>query len=324
MSEYGFPQFSTLKVAVLAGGVGGAKLVLGLDRVLSPGNLKVIVNTGDDFTHFGLKICPDIDSVCYSLAGLANKSYGWGLEGETWNVADALEALGAPTWFQLGDRDLATHLERTRLLGEGKKLSQVVAEFCTSWGIVSDILPMSDDDAPTLIETKAGTILPFQDYLVREKAQPEVSRILLHGGLEPTLSADALRAIQEADLVVIAPSNPWVSIDPILEFHDIKEALEAKFVVAVSPIIQGKAIKGPAAKMFAELGIQPSSLAVLSHYSDLLNLFVYDASEKPMALSDIPEGIGTIQLQTIMTDEADKIQLATAILQHCVAQIGLK
>ena len=324
MSEYGFPQFSTLKVAVLAGGVGGAKLVLGLDRVLSPGNLKVIVNTGDDFTHFGLKICPDIDSVCYSLAGLANKSYGWGLEGETWNVADALEALGAPTWFQLGDRDLATHLERTRLLGEGKKLSQVVAEFCTSWGIVSDILPMSDDDAPTLIETKAGTILPFQDYLVREKAQPEVSRILLHGGLEPTLSADALRAIQEADLVVIAPSNPWVSIDPILEFHDIKEILEAKFVSAVSPIIQGKAIKGPAAKMFAELGIQPSSLAVLSHYSDLLNLFVYDASEKPMPLSDIPEGIGTIQLQTIMTDEADKIQLATAILQHCVAQIGLK
>ena len=324
MSEYGFPQFSTLKVAVLAGGVGGAKLVLGLDRVLSPGNLKVIVNTGDDFTHFGLKICPDIDSVCYSLAGLANKSYGWGLEGETWNVADALEALGAPTWFQLGDRDIATHLERTRLLGEGKKLSQVVAEFCTSWGIVSDILPMSDDDAPTLIETKAGTILPFQDYLVREKAQPEVSRILLHGGLEPTLSADALRAIQEADLVVIAPSNPWVSIDPILEFHDIKEALEAKFVVAVSPIIQGKAIKGPVAKMFAELGIQPSSLAVLSHYSDLLNLFVYDASEKPMPLSDIPEGIGTIQLQTIMTDEADKIQLATAILQHCVAQIGLK
>lgn len=324
MSEYGFPQFSTLKVAVLAGGVGGAKLVLGLDRVLSPGNLKVIVNTGDDFTHFGLKICPDIDSVCYSLAGLANKSYGWGLEGETWNVADALEALGAPTWFQLGDRDIATHLERTRLLGEGKKLSQVVAEFCTSWGIVSDILPMSDDDAPTLIETKAGTILPFQDYLVREKAQPEVSRILLHGGLEPTLSADALRAIQEADLVVIAPSNPWVSIDPILEFHDIKEILEAKFVVAVSPIIQGKAIKGPAAKMFAELGIQPSSLAVLSHYSDLLNLFVYDASEKPMPLSDIPEGIGTIQLQTIMTDEADKIQLATAILQHCVAQIGLK
>jgi len=324
MSEYSFPQFSSLKVTVLAGGVGGAKLVLGLDRVLSPGNLSAIVNTGDDFTHFGLKICPDLDSVCYSLAGLANKSYGWGLEGETWNVADALEALGAPTWFQLGDRDLATHLERTRLLGQGKKLSQIVADFCANWGILSQILPMSDDDAPTLIETKSGMILPFQDYLVREKAQPKVSRILLHGGFEPTILPEALCAIQEADLVVIAPSNPWVSIDPILELQGMKEALEAKFVVAVSPIIQGKAIKGPAAKMFAELGIQPSSLAVLNHYSDLLNLFVYDASEKPMSFSDIPEGIQTIQLQTIMTDEADKIQLASAILEHCIAQTGAK
>lgn len=322
MSESDYSQFSTLKVAVLAGGVGGAKLVLGLDRVLSPGNLSAIVNTGDDFTHFGLKICPDIDSVCYSLAGLANKSYGWGLEGETWNVADALEVLGAPTWFQLGDRDLATHLERTRLLGQGKKLSQVVADFCANWGILSHVLPMSDEDAPTLIETKAGAILPFQDYLVREKAQPEVNRILLHGGFEPMLSQGALFAIQEADLVVIAPSNPWVSIDPILGLSGMRDALKTKFVVAVSPIIQGKAIKGPAAKMFAELGIEPSSLAVLKHYSDLLDLFVYDASEKPMNLAEIPEGIETIQLQTIMTDEADKVQLASAILGHCIAQNG--
>ncbi len=324
MSEYIFPQFSMLKVAVLAGGVGGAKLVFGLDRVLLPGNLNAIVNTGDDFTHFGLRICPDIDSVSYSLAGLANKSYGWGLDGETWNVADALEALGAPTWFQLGDRDLATHLERTRLLGQGKKLSQVVADFCANWGILSHILPMSNEDAPTLIETKSGAILPFQDYLVREKAQPEVNRILLHGGFEPTLNPEALLAIQEADLVVIAPSNPWVSIDPIIALTGMREVLEQKFVVAVSPIIQGKAIKGPAAKMFAELGIQPSSLAVLKHYSDLLDLFVYDASEKPMSTSDIPDGIETIQLQTIMTDEADKIQLAKAILEHCIAQMGAK
>lgn len=320
MSELTFPQFSTLNVAVLAGGVGGAKLVLGLDRVLSTGNLSAIVNTGDDFTHFGLKICPDIDSVCYSLAGLANKSYGWGLEGETWNVADALEALGAPTWFQLGDRDLATHLERTRLLGQGKKLNQIVADFCANWGILSHILPMSNDDAPTLIETKSGAILPFQDYLVREKAQPEVNRILLHGGLEPTLLPEALFVIQEADLVVIAPSNPWVSIDPILGLSGVREALEKKYVVAVSPIIQGKAIKGPAAKMFSELGIQPSSLAVLKHYSNLLDLFVYDSSEKPMASADIPAGVETIQLQTIMTDEADKVQLAGAILEYFIAQ----
>ncbi len=322
MSEFSFPQFSTMKVAVLAGGVGGAKLVLGLDRVLSPGNLTTIVNTGDDFTHFGLKICPDIDSVCYSLAGLANKSYGWGLEGETWYVADALESLGAPTWFQLGDRDLATHLERTRLLGEGKKLSQVIADFCNRWDILSRVLPMSDDEAPTLIETKAGTVLPFQDYLVREKAQPEVNHILLHGGFEPSPLPEALMAIQEADLVVIAPSNPWVSIDPILALRGVREVLKEKHVVAVSPIIQGKTIKGPAAKMFAELGIQPSSLAVLRHYSDLLDLFVYDASEKPMFSSDILEGVSTIQLQTIMTDEADKIQLAGAILQHFIDLIG--
>ena len=324
MSEFSFPQFSKLKVVVLAGGVGGAKLVFGLDRVLLPGNLTAIVNTGDDFEHFGLKICPDIDSVCYSLAGLANKSYGWGLEGETWNAADALEALGAPTWFQLGDRDLATHLERTRLLAQGKTLSQVTADLCSRWGILSRVLPMSNENAPTLIETKAGTVLPFQDYFVREKAQPEVNHILLHGGLDPTLLPEALQTIQEADLVVIAPSNPWVSIDPILWLKDMKEALTNKFVIAVSPIIQGKAIKGPAAKMFTELGIEPSSLAVLQHYSDLLDLFVYDSSEKPFSANDIPEGIDTCQLQTIMTDEADKVQLACAILENFVERNSAK
>ena len=324
MSEFSFPQFSKLKVVVLAGGVGGAKLVFGLDRVVSPGNLTAIVNTGDDFEHFGLKICPDLDSVCYSLAGLANKSYGWGLEGETWNVADALETLGAPTWFQLGDRDLATHLERTRLLTKGKTLSQVTADLCSRWGILSRVLPMSNDNAPTLIETKSGIILPFQDYFVKEKAQPEVNHILLHGGLEATLLPEALSAFQGADLVVIAPSNPWVSIDPILGLKDMREALATKFVVAVSPIIQGKAIKGPAAKMFAELGIEPSSLAVLQHYSDLLDLFVYDSSEKPISTADILRGIDTCQLQTIMTDEADKVQLAYAILETFVERNSAK
>ena len=316
MSKFNFQQFSKLKVTVLAGGVGGAKLVLGLDRVLSPGNLTVIVNTGDDFTHFGLKICPDIDSVCYSLAGLSNKSYGWGLEGETWNVADALETLGAPTWFQLGDRDLATHLERTRLLEQGKQLSQVVAEFCDNWGILSHVLPMSNDDAPTLIETKTGTVIPFQDYLVKEKAQPEVNRILLHGGFEPSLLPEALLAVKEADLIVIAPSNPWVSIDPILGLEGMRKVLDGKFVTAVSPIIQGKAIKGPAAKMFDELGIQPSSIAVLSHYADLLDLFIYDSSEQAYSSTQIPSEIQTVQMQTIMTDEADKIQLASSILDY--------
>ncbi|NLE83125.1 MAG: 2-phospho-L-lactate transferase [Chloroflexi bacterium] len=322
MSNIPPSHFSSLKVAMLAGGIGGAKLVLGFDRIMAPGHLTAIVNTGDDFTHFGLKICPDIDSVAYALAGLANKTYGWGLEGETWKVSDALEVFGAPTWFQLGDRDLATHLERTRLLRHGKKLSEVVDDFSERWGIASRILPMSNDEAPTLIETKAGVALPFQDYLVREKAQPVISRILLHGGYEPEVLPEALMAIEEADLVVIAPSNPWVSIDPILALPGVREALAEKYVTAVSPIIQGKAIKGPAAKMFAELGVQPSSLAVMRHYADILNMFVYDSSEKAYAAAEIPLRVLPVQMPTIMTDEADKVGLAQSILGQFADQIG--
>ena len=319
MNEQEISQFPNLKVAVLAGGVGGAKLVLGLDRVLAPGNLTAIVNTGDDFTHFGLKICPDIDSVCYALAGLANKSYGWGLEGESWKVADALEALGAPTWFQVGDRDLATHLERTRLLAQGKRLSEVVADLALRWGIRSLILPMTDDEAPTLIATQDGEILPFQDYLVKEKAQPEVEKILLHGGAEPNVLPDALEAIYSADLVILAPSNPWVSIDPILALTGVLEALADKTVIAVSPIIQGKALKGPAAKMFSELNIEPSSKAVMEHYADFLDVFVYDESDLAFERNEIPEGIDAVQMQTIMMDENDKTKLAEAIINYAMS-----
>ena len=319
MTEQEISQFPNLKIAVLAGGVGGAKLVLGLDRVLAPGNLTAIVNTGDDFTHFGLKICPDIDSVCYALAGLANKSYGWGLEGESWKVADALEALGAPTWFQLGDRDLATHLERTRLLAQGKRLSEVVADLALRWGIRSRILPMTDDEAPTLIATQDGEILPFQDYLVKEKAQPEVEKILLHGGAEPDVLPDALEAIYSADLVILAPSNPWVSIDPILALTGVLEALADKTVIAVSPIIQGKALKGPAAKMFLELNIEPSSKAVMEHYADFLDVFVYDESDLAFERNEIPEGIDAVQMQTIMMDENDKTKLAEAIINYAMS-----
>ncbi len=319
MTEQEISQFPNLKIAVLAGGVGGAKLVLGLDRVLAPGNLTAIVNTGDDFTHFGLKICPDIDSVCYALAGLANKSYGWGLEGESWKVADALEALGAPTWFQLGDRDLATHLERTRLLAQGKRLSEVVADLALRWGIRSRILPMTDDEAPTLIATQDGEILPFQDYLVKEKAQPEVEKILLHGGAEPDVLPDALEAIYSADLVILAPSNPWVSIDPILALTGVLEALADKTVIAVSPIIQGKALKGPAAKMFLELNIEPSSKVVMEHYADFLDVFVYDESDLAFERNEIPEGIDAVQMQTIMMDENDKTKLAEAIINYAMS-----
>ena len=311
-------QISDLKVAVLAGGVGGAKLVLGFDRILEAGNLSVIVNTGDDFRHFGLQICPDLDSVCYALAGLANKTYGWGQENESWQVANALADLGAPTWFQLGDRDLATHLERTRLLESGKSLQDATQILCNRFGILSQVYPMTDEPAATMIETKQGSLLTFQDYLVRLSAEPEVARVVLAEAERAELLPASKKAIEEADLVVLAPSNPWVSIDPILTLKDVRKMLTSKTVYAVSPIIQGKALKGPAAKMFAELGIEPSSQAVLDHYRDFLDVFVYDLSDD--RLSD--QEVETVQLQTIMKTDEDKIALAEAIANHFLEYRG--
>lgn len=311
-------QISDLKVAVLAGGVGGAKLVLGFDRILEAGNLSVIVNTGDDFRHFGLQICPDLDSVCYALAGLANKTYGWGQENESWQVANALADLGAPTWFQLGDRDLATHLERTRLLESGKSLQDATQILCNRFGILSQVYPMTDEPAATMIETKQGSLLTFQDYLVRLSAEPEVARVVLAEAERAELLPASKKAIEEADLVVLAPSNPWVSIDPILTLKDIRKILTSKTVYAVSPIIQGKALKGPAAKMFAELGIEPSSQAVLDHYRDFLDVFVYDLSDDQL----LDQEVETVQLQTIMKTDEDKIALAEAIANHFLEYRG--
>ena len=311
-------QISDLKVTVLAGGVGGAKLVLGFDRILEARNLSVIVNTGDDFRHFGLQICPDLDSVCYALTGLANKTYGWGQENESWQVANALADLGAPTWFQLGDRDLATHLERTRLLESGKNLQEATQILCNRFGILSQVYPMTNEPAATMIETKQGSLLAFQDYLVRLSAEPEVARVVLAEAERAELLPAAKKAIEDADLVVLAPSNPWVSIDPILTLKDMRKILTSKTVYAVSPIIQGKALKGPAAKMFAELGIEPSSQAVLDHYRDFLDVFVYDQSDD--RLSD--QESETVQLQTIMKSDEDKIALAEAIANHFLKYRG--
>jgi LPPG:FO 2-phospho-L-lactate transferase len=311
-------QISDLKVTVLAGGVGGAKLVLGFDRILEAGNLSVIVNTGDDFRHFGLQICPDLDSVCYALAGLANKTYGWGQENESWQVANALADLRAPTWFQLGDRDLATHLERTRLLESGKTLQEATRILCDRWGILSQVYPMTNDPAATLIETKQGGLLVFQDYLVRLAAEPEVARVVLSEAERADLLPDAQTAIEDADLVVFAPSNPWVSIDPILTLKNVRELLISKTVYAVSPIIQGKALKGPAAKMFSELGIEPSSMAVLNHYRDFVDVFIYDESDEPVEEQEIE----TVQMQTIMKTDEDKIALAEAIATHFLKSRG--
>jgi len=308
------PAFKKLKVTALAGGVGGAKLLVGLDKVLEPGQLTAIVNTGDDFSHFGLHISPDLDSVCYALAGLADPLHGWGRKDETWHVLEELRAIGAPDWFALGDKDLAWHLERQRLLNAGKTLTEVTSHFCEINGIASHVLPMCDESAPTLIMTKTGEWLGFQDYFVRQKCEPEIAEIALSENCRIAASELVLNALEEADLIVFTPSNPWVSIDPILELQGVREILKKKVVVAVSPIVQGNALKGPAAKMFRELGISPSALAVRQHYEDVLDGFIFDDLDIQNAGNWEPSAIISESYQTIMKDEADKISLAEAVI----------
>lgn len=296
------------RIVALAGGVGGAKLAHGLAQILPPEDLTVIVNTGDDFEHLGLNICPDLDTVCYTLAGLANPETGWGRQNETWNVIANIERLGGVSWFRLGDQDFATHIERTRRLKEGEPLSQVTKEFCAAWGIKQTVLPMSDSPVRTIVDTDEGE-LAFQEYFVHRHCGPRVKGFRFDGieGAQPVVGA--MEAIDAADAVVICPSNPWVSVDPILRI--LKKI--NKPVVAVSPIIGGKTVKGPAAKMYAELGIEPSALAVAEHYHDLLAGFVLDNQDKQ--LSDNLKTGKILVTDTLMNSTADRARLAKDLLQ---------
>ncbi len=303
------------KVVALAGGVGGAKLAFGLSKALLPGNLTVVVNTGDDFDHFGLRICPDLDTVCYALAGINNPETGWGLVNESYKVLDSLQFLGAPTWFKLGDIDLATHLERTRLLNLGMSLSEVTRTFLNQWGILQRVIPMSNDQVQTIVLTKDGQELAFQEYFVRLTCEPEVIGFRFEG-IEKALPAPGiLEKIQYADLVIFCPSNPWVSIDPILGIPGIKEAVASRVVVAVSPIISGRALKGPAAKMFVELGIEASALSVIRHYKDLVRGFIFDLEDTSLHESIHQENVLPYATQTIMRLPEDKIRLADEVLE---------
>lgn len=303
-----------LKVVALAGGVGGAKLVLGLDRVLAPGSLSVIVNTGDDFEHFGLKICPDLDTICYTLADLVDKTRGWGLADESYQVSNYLASLYAPTWFTLGDKDIAVHLERTRLLGEGYSLSQVTQHFCKLWGVKTKVYPMSDMPAPTLVDTKEQGLLSFQEYFVKHHFQPEVVSLVYQRPEEAKPSEDLLNALNEADLIVICPSNPLLSIAPILGFEEIRAIMRQKSVIAVSPIIQGQALKGPAAKMFRELNYEASSRTVLETYQDLLDLYIYDKLDELEFENYDNKDIIVYKAQTIMKTDADKVRLVKELI----------
>lgn len=306
-----------MRVVALAGGVGGAKLVDGLAKCLPPENLHVIVNTGDDFTHFGLKICPDLDTVCYTLAGMANPGTGWGHSGDQWNVMEALRKLDAPTWFQLGDYDLATHLERTRRLLEGQTLSQIVADFCRSWGILVNVIPMSNDPVSTRIVLQDGGELDFQEYFVRNQCVPALRAIHFKGADAALPAPGVLDAIRSADAGVICPSNPWVSINPILAIKGIREALAEKKVLAVSPIIAGQAVKGPAAKMYSEMGIAPSASAVAQTYLGLVNGFVLDNADTDQVNKIARWGIIPSATNILMVDSNDRQRLAHEILEFC-------
>ena len=298
-----------MKIVALAGGVGGAKFAHGLAQILPPDDFTVIVNTGDDVEHYGLYICPDLDTVSYTLAGLANPETGWGRAGETWNVIENASRLGGPRWFNLGDQDLGTHLERTRRLREGQSLSQITNDFCQAWGIEHSVLPMSDQPVRTIVETEEGD-LPFQEYFVHRRCEPRVRGFRFEGVEAAEPSPGTREAIQLADAVIFCPSNPWVSIDPILRVIGRID----KPIIAISPIIGGQTVKGPAAKMYHELGIEPSALAVARHYCDLATGFILDTIDQNLEGEIRSLGMRTYVTNTLMRSHDDRKQLATNVL----------
>jgi LPPG:FO 2-phospho-L-lactate transferase len=309
-----------MRVAALAGGVGGAKLAYGLAQLLPPPDLTIIVNTADDFEHLGLRISPDLDTVCYTLAGIANPRTGWGRAHETWNTMAALEELGAPGWFRLGDKDIATHLRRTLLLRQGERLSGVVRRLCASWKIDHLVLPMTDEAVSTIVETDVGA-LAFQEYFVHRQCNPRV-RGFRFDGIESALPGPhVIDAIKAAEFIIICPSNPWVSIAPILAVGGIRAALAGSRVVAVSPIIGGRALRGPAAKMYSEMGIEPSALAVAAHYQDLCAGFVLDNSDAGLESAVFDMGMRPLVTNTIMRSPEDRTRLAENVLDFLSAKL---
>jgi LPPG:FO 2-phospho-L-lactate transferase len=304
-------------VVALSGGIGGAKLVLGLSRVMPAADLVVVGNTGDDFEHLGLSISPDLDTLMYTLAGLDDPQRGWGRRDETWTFMAALETLGGETWFQLGDGDLATHLERTRRLRNGESLSAITADFCRRLGMVTSILPMTDDPAQTILFTTEGP-LDFQDYFVRLKCEPEVLKIEYEDAEDADVHPDILAALDDPGLraVVICPSNPFLSINPILQVGTMREAIAncAAPVLAVSPIIGGRAVKGPTAKIMNELGQPATAVAVAQLYVDLLDGYVIDHADAHDAAAVTDLGIPVAPAHTLMRTLEDREALARHVL----------
>ena len=303
-------------VLALAGGVGGAKLAFGLARILSPQQLTIVANTGDDEVFHGLHVSPDLDTLMYTLAGLANPATGWGLVDESFNTLDMLKRYGADTWFNLGDRDLATHIERTRLLRQGCSLSEVTRHLCNRLGIQPALVPMSDQPVRTIVETDEGD-LAFQDYFVRRQCEPIIKRVRFQGAREARMSPSFEQAMDTAQVVVFCPSNPVVSIGPILAVPGVRERLEAfrGLRVAVSPIIGEEALRGPAAKMLREMGEDVSCVGVAKRLAGVCDVMVIDTRDLQRAGEVQAAGLEPAVLDTIMELDADKERLARDMLR---------
>lgn len=300
------------RVIVLTGGVGGAKLVLGLCHALPAENITAIVNTGDDFTHLGLAVSPDIDTLLYTLAGKANPLQGWGRADESWAFMDAARSLGGEDWFALGDGDLALHVLRTQRLRQGEALSAIIADFAARWGIAARILPMSDDPVATRVLTDAGEV-EFQHYFVRQRCAPQVRSIHFAGAHAAHAAPGVVEALrdEQSRAILIAPSNPFLSIDPILAVPAIRQALLGTRVpvIAVSPVVAGEAVKGPTAKIMRELGLEVSARTVSRHYGDLIDAMLIDMRDPPTSLD-----LAHARADTLMKTLEDRIRVARAAL----------
>jgi len=312
----------------LSGGVGGAKLVLGLSRILPPEDLVVVANTGDDFEHLGLHVSPDVDTVLYTLAGTANPETGWGRKDETWNFLEAMGEIGGETWFRLGDRDLALHVERTRRLRQGGSLSAVTEAVARALRIGPRVVPMSDDAVRTVVHTRDGADLAFQHYFVRDRCVPAVRGFSFQGidRAQPSPGFAAALADSALSAIVVCPSNPFVSVDPILRLPGVEAALRRRRapMVAVSPIVGGEALKGPAAKMMSELGLPRSAVEVARYYAErqLLSGFVLDQADEALAGAVAELGVAVEVAPTVMRTLEDRVELAERVLTFAASLVA--
>ena len=310
-------------IIAISGGVGGARLCQGLVQILSPAELAIVVNVGDDFEHLGLSICPDLDTVMYTLAGLHNPTLGWGRADETWNFMQVLDQLGGDTWFQLGDRDLAVHIERTRRLAAGEPLSSITADFCRRLRILHRVMPVTDQRLRTRVITRDAEELAFQDYFVRRRAQPAIAALRFDGAEQAQLAVPLARILSEnardaqPQGVLFCPSNPWLSVAPVLAVPDFRKWITGQGipVVAVSPIIGGRAVKGPAAKIMQELGVGHDTLGIVDHYGSTVQGWVIDRADAHLADSIRARGHQVAVTESLMTDRSVAAALAQTAVQ---------